>query len=32
MESLAKARIKKIDGDAIEIAGKEVEELVPAAV
>jgi len=32
LESLAKARMKKIDGNAIETAGKEVKELVPAAV
>jgi hypothetical protein len=32
LESLAKARMKKIDGDAIEADEKEVKELVPAAV
>ena len=31
LDSLAKARMKKIDGNAIETAGKEVKELVPAA-
>ncbi|NPV58664.1 MAG: IS256 family transposase [Actinobacteria bacterium] len=32
LESLAKARMKKLDGNAIETAEKEVKELVPAAV
>lgn len=31
LESLAKARMKKIDGNAIETSEKEVKELVPAA-
>lgn len=32
LESLAKARMKKIDGNATEVDEKEVKELVPAAV